>query len=290
MAVRNSVLRIAPRADEVIDWNRAALDAIRADRTPPPVASRALAMLHAAVYDAVNGISRTHETYRVPSTVPASASKEAAASAAAFRILAALFPASTARFGALHAKTVATIAEGPRRDAGLAWGEAVAVEILTWRLTDNADAMITPPVWTDPGAWQPTPPALASYLLPQWAFVQPFAMPTTRFRPAGPPDLAGGAYAEAYNEIKALGAAVNSARTAEQDLIALFWADGPGTENLRGTGTRLRRALHFNVPIPSNRTREFRAAESGHGGRRDLRLGCEVFLPQLASHHRYPQR
>ena len=223
------------RADEVIDWNRAALDAIRADRTPPPVASRALAMLHAAVYDAVNGISRTHETYRVPSTVPASASKEAAASAAAFRILAALFPASTARFGALHAKTVATIAEGPRRDAGLAWGEAVAVEILTWRLTDNADAMITPPVWTDPGAWQPTPPALASYLLPQWAFVQPFAMPTSSyFRPAGPPDLAGGAYAEAYNEIKALGAAVNSARTAEQDLIALFWADGPGTETPAG--------------------------------------------------------
>jgi hypothetical protein len=61
-------------ADVVTDWNNAALDAIRAESTAPPIASRSLAILHAAIYDAVNGIDRTHEYYLVPSAVPASAS------------------------------------------------------------------------------------------------------------------------------------------------------------------------------------------------------------------------
>jgi hypothetical protein len=64
-------------ADVVADWNRAALDAIRANRTSPPQASRALAILHASIYDAINGITRSHERYFVQSDVPASASTEA---------------------------------------------------------------------------------------------------------------------------------------------------------------------------------------------------------------------
>lgn len=54
------------RADVVTDWNNAALDAIRVDNTAPPIASRSLAILHVSVYDAVNGITRTHEAYLVP--------------------------------------------------------------------------------------------------------------------------------------------------------------------------------------------------------------------------------
>jgi len=75
------------QADVVTDWNNAALNAIRADKTPPPKASRALAILHASIYDAVNGIDRRYEAYFVQSAVPASASREAAASAAAHRAL-----------------------------------------------------------------------------------------------------------------------------------------------------------------------------------------------------------
>ena len=78
-----SAIGFSVRGDVVTDWNNAALDAIRVGRTAPPIASRSLAILHAAIYDAVNGIARTHEEYLVPSTVPASASREAAASAAA---------------------------------------------------------------------------------------------------------------------------------------------------------------------------------------------------------------
>src|SRR6266700_408416 len=74
-------------ADVVTDWNNAALDAIRDGHTPPPIASRSLAIVHVSIYDAVNGIARTHESYLVQSAVPASASHEAAASAAAHEAL-----------------------------------------------------------------------------------------------------------------------------------------------------------------------------------------------------------
>src|SRR5213593_5305630 len=114
ISVLISTLSIGSAAycDVVTDWNAAALDLIRANRTPPPIASRALAILHAAIYDAVNGISRTHEAYLVQSKVPASASKEAAASAAAHRVLSALFPTNTPAFDALHASTLAGIKKG----------------------------------------------------------------------------------------------------------------------------------------------------------------------------------
>src|SRR5213594_4216925 len=102
-------------ADVVTEWNTAALNAIRAGRTPPPKSSRALAILHASIYDAVNGISRTNETYFVQSRVPASASNEAAASAAAHEVLISLFPTSTASFDALHAATLAAIRNGPQK-------------------------------------------------------------------------------------------------------------------------------------------------------------------------------
>src|SRR6267378_1753365 len=78
-----SVIGIPARADVVTDWNNAALDAIRAGNTAPPVASRSLAILHVSIYDAVNGIERTHEPYVVESAVQRSASRPAAASAAA---------------------------------------------------------------------------------------------------------------------------------------------------------------------------------------------------------------
>src|SRR5439155_19896700 len=115
----------AARADVVTDWNTAALNAIRAGKTPPPRASHALAILHAAIYDAVNGISRTHESYFVQSAVPRSASKEAAASAAAHETLTALFPASATSFDALYDMTLAAVANAPHKRRGIDWGMSV---------------------------------------------------------------------------------------------------------------------------------------------------------------------
>ena len=231
-------------ADVITDWNAATLSTIRAARTPPPTASRALAILHASMYDAVNGIARSHETYRIQSAVPSSASKEAAASAAAHAVLVELFPLRAADFDALHAAILATIPNTPHKRKGVEWGEAVAREMLALRAGDNSSALIDPPVGSGPGAWQPTPPAFAPYLLPQWGQVIPFTMPSSaHFRPGGPPALVSATWAADYNEVKALGAAVGSSRTAEQSLIALFWADGAGTETPPGHWNTIARSV-----------------------------------------------
>jgi hypothetical protein len=230
-----SSIGIPANADVVTDWNNAALDAIRAGNTAPPIASRSLAILHASIYDAVNGIARTHEQYLVASAVPASASRPAAASTAAHQALINLFPARAATFDVLHTAILATIPDGPQKRAGIAWGEFVANQILAARANDGSDATVPPPVGNGPGVWIPTPPAFLPYLLPQWGFVAPFGMnSSSQFRPPGPPALDSQQYAADYNEVKELGAAVGSTRTEDQTEIALFWADGAGTETPPG--------------------------------------------------------
>ena len=230
-----SVIGIPARGDVVTDWNNAALDAIRADRTAPPIASRSLAIVHVAIYDAVNGIARTHEPYLVPSAVPASASREAAASAAAHQTLVSLFPNHTSAFDALHAAILAGIPNRPQKTHGITWGEFVASQILAARANDGSNAIVQPPGGSGPGVWIPTPPAFLPYLLPQWGFVVPFAMTSSsQFRPPGPPSLDSQQYAADYEEVKQLGAAMGSTRTADQTEIALFWADGAGTETPPG--------------------------------------------------------
>ena len=228
-------IAIPASADVVTDWNNAALDAIRADRTAPPIASRSLAIVHVAIYDAVNGIPRTHEPYLVPSAVPASASRVAAATAAAHQTLVSLFPNHTSTFDALHATILAGIPNGPQKAHGITWGEFVATQILAARANDGSNAIVQPPGGSGPGVWIPTPPAFLPYLLPQWGFVVPFAMTSSsQFRPPGPPSLDSQQYAADYEEVKQLGAAMGSTRTADQTEIALFWADGAGTETPPG--------------------------------------------------------
>jgi membrane-associated phospholipid phosphatase len=230
-----SSIGFSARADFVTDWNNAALDAIRAGRTAPPIASRSLAILHVSIYDAVNGIARTHEPYLVQSAVQASASREAAASAAAHEVLVNLFPASASSFDVLHAAILATIPDGTHKANGIVWGELVANQILAARANDGSAAIVPPPQGSGPGVWVPTPPAFLPYLLPQWGFVVPFGMSSSsQFRPPGPPSLDSQQYAADYNEVKELGAAVGSTRTEEQTQIALFWADGAGTETPPG--------------------------------------------------------
>ena len=171
----------------------------------------------------------------MPSVVPASASRQAAASAAAHR-------RSSICSRRMH---LASMRSMPRfllefptdhtRRAGIVWGEFVANQILAARANDGSNAIVPPPGGSGPGVWVPTPPAFLPYLLPQWGFVAPFAMSSSsQFRPPGPPSLDSQQYAADYEEVKELGAAVGSTRTEEQTEIALFWADGAGTETPPG--------------------------------------------------------
>jgi membrane-associated phospholipid phosphatase len=218
------------RADVVTDWNNAALAAIKVDRIPPPKAARALAILHVSIYDAVNGITRTHEPYFVTDKPAGVASVEAAASAAAHRVLIALFPAGQPQFDELHAAILNGIPEGPLKRAGLSWGESVAEAILDFRGGDHFDAVVPYTPTPGVGFWVPTPPAFAPALLPQWPMVTPFAMTSgDQFRPPPPPTLDSATWIRDYNFTKDLGSVSSTVRSDEQTSIARFWADGAGT-------------------------------------------------------------
>src|SRR2546429_908866 len=275
-------------ADVVTDWNNAALDAIRAGHTPPPIASRSLAILHVSIYDAVNGIDRTHEPYLVQSAVPASASREAAASAAAHGALVNLFPAAASSFDALYAAILATIPDGPQKVAGIVWGEFVATQILAARANDGSDAIVPPPGGSGPGVWVPTPPAFLPYLLPQWGFVVPFAMRnSSQFRPPGPPSLDSQRYAVDYNEVKTLGAAVGSTRTAEQTEIALFWADGAGTETPPGHWNSIAQIIaDARGNTLEQNARLFALLNIAMGDAAICDLGCQIRVSFLAARDR----
>src|SRR5262245_3333419 len=108
-------------ADVVTDWNSVLLNAVRTDRTPPPRMTRAGAMMNAAIYDAVNGILGGFVPYHVTDTAPAGASPEAAAAAAAHKVLAALYPAQAATFDAALAASLAAVPDGPAKQSGIAW-------------------------------------------------------------------------------------------------------------------------------------------------------------------------
>jgi hypothetical protein len=150
-------------------------------------------------------------------------------------VLVNLFPLQKASFDALYTAMLNGIGSGPQKQSGITWGALVADRILSSRATDGADGAAPPPVGSGPGAWEPTPPGFLPYALPHWGSVEPFAIPSEEhFRPAGPPALDSPEWAAEYNEVKALGAATGSARTPQQDMIALFWADGAGTETPPG--------------------------------------------------------
>src|SRR5207249_1520784 len=103
---------------------------------------------------------------------------------------------------------------------------------------DGSSAAVPYTPGTGPGAWQPTPPAFAASLFPQWPQVTPFAMTGGgQFRPAAPPALTGAEYTAAFNEVKDYGGngtTTPTLRSPEQTVIAQFWADGAGTETPPG--------------------------------------------------------
>ncbi|MGE5756819.1 MAG: vanadium-dependent haloperoxidase [Planctomycetaceae bacterium] len=218
-------LTVHHHGDVVIAWNKTMLDAIRADKTSPGPATRTMAMVQAAIYDAVNDIDRTSSVYHVDIAAPPGSSPEAAASAAAYRVLVNLYPAQKARFDATLAESLATIPDGPTRSDGLAVGNAVADGILAWRSNDGSATLVQYTPGTAPGDWQPTPPDFSNAWGPEWGRVTPFAIPNaSQFMPLPPPPLDSAAYTAAFNEVKSVGALDSTTRTPDQTQIGLFWA------------------------------------------------------------------
>jgi hypothetical protein len=231
--------RCLPSANVVLEWNQLALHAVGQSRVSLVAASRALAIVQAAVYDSVVAIDPEFEPYHAQVHASRGASLEAAAARAAHDTLAALFPTQASTFDSALAADLVGIPPG-RASQGVEVGSAVARQILDWRSTDGSAATVTYTPGTDPGDWQPTPPANLPTLAPQWPYVTPFAMTSgSQFRPAPPPALDSAAYAAAFNEVKSLGRADSTTRTDEQTQIARFWNDALGTAFAMGYWNRV---------------------------------------------------
>src|SRR5687768_8768812 len=163
-------------ADTVLEWNEVAVEATRVTRLSPNAQTRALAMVHGAVFDAVNGIERDYTPYLVKRHTARWASEEAAAAVAAHDVLVALLPAQQATPGAALTSSLAKVPDGRAEDVGVAFGKLVSRQMLAKRADDGSTNVVTYVPGTGPDDWQPTPPAFAPAAIPQWATVDPFGI------------------------------------------------------------------------------------------------------------------
>lgn len=220
----------APRSDAVLYWNEVALNAIKKERTPPPQAARNLAIVHAAIYDAVNALEGRYRPYRVTLRPEGTVSPDCAAAIAAHRVLLELYPSMVEACDSALDAALENVPDGPAKVGGVAWGQRVAEQILSGRAEDGSRRTVSYTPGNTPGLWRPTPPDLRQGLLPHWRYVTPFAIPKARdFVPAIPPALNSAAYTEAFREVRDLGRIDSGMRTPDQTTIAHFWNDDAGT-------------------------------------------------------------
>ena len=186
--------------DVVVQWNQAVLSAVRDTRPSVGFLTRDLAIVHTAIYDAVNAVDHASAAFRVKADAPAGASAVAAADAAGLFTASALFPIDAPLFQSTFLSALADVPDGPGKADGIVVGRFVAEQTLISRAADGANAVVAHAPGTLPGEWRPTPPGFAPAQTPQWPFVTPFALDSgSQFRPPAPPSLTGARYAAALN-------------------------------------------------------------------------------------------
>ena len=243
------------RADEITDWENIFLSATVTAGTAPYVATRYAAILHAAVFDAVNGVDPKYAPVHVAPAAPPGASARAAAVMAAYTALINIYPAQKATFDAALPGSLAGIASGSAAEhsvsiqRGIAWGQSVASQILAFRANDGANAFLPPYTGgSAPGQWRPTPPAFAAGVGQVYATVTPWVMSfPSQFRPGPPPDLTSPTYTADFNETKTMGNITSTTRTADETLYAQFWQNSTVTWFWERVATSLSAQRNFTL-------------------------------------------
>jgi hypothetical protein len=223
------------RADAVTDWNQTAAAALQTPGTAvPPGAGQGapstvhLAMVPAAVYDAVNAIAGCHEPYVSAPAAKRWYSQEAAVAAAAHHVLvngglgipAARMPVIEAAYQA----TLLPIPDGPAKAGGIATGVAAAADMLAARAGDGRFGPFRFSESTLPGGWRLVPPATVTDPGAWLKDVTPFVLrDPDLFRGRAPHHLGSRAYAADFNEVKEIGSANSTTRTADQTAAAEYW-------------------------------------------------------------------
>jgi PAP2 superfamily len=229
----------ATASDPVLEWNTIMNATVIAGGTSPLVTTRVVALVSAAVFDAVNGIEPRCEPIHVKPAGPRHASQRAAAVQAAYAMLVTLYPPQTASLATRRDASIAALMATERPasiNAGIAWGQKAAEGIAAWRATDGFAPTPAPFLGVQSiiglpaaiGFWRPTPlgdgsPG-TSGAAPQFASMTPWVLRRpSQFRPAPPLALASAEYAADYNETKIMGSFTGSARSSDQSELALFW-------------------------------------------------------------------
>ncbi len=205
------------QANVISDWDTKAV----AFAAPGSTGEREVAMVHIAMFDAVNSIEQRYRPYLVQPSVPKTTSQEAAAATAAGTVLAGL-PArrATAEMKAALANYLASIPDGAAKADGIKLGEAVAAKVLEARANDGANAPDAYRPRTTAGVYVPTPITVGS----TWPAMTPFALTKpSQFRPPPPIPLASPEWAADYNELKDYGGKTSAKRSAQQTETARFW-------------------------------------------------------------------
>jgi hypothetical protein len=229
------------RADTVTEWNLNATNAlIGTAAQPPQVSVPHLAMVHGAVYDAVNAIDGGHEGYLISSKLARpSDSMDAAAATAAFRVLVHLVPAQSPTLEAQYLGSLAAIPNGSPKVRGIAVGEAAAAAMIAARTDDGRFGPFRFAVGSGPGVWKPVLPAFVNDPNAWLKDVKPFLIrSSSQFRSRGPLELTSRKYAREFDEVKSVGSATSTTRTPDQTLAARYWAENPP-----GTWSRIFRTL-----------------------------------------------
>jgi hypothetical protein len=218
----------AVQEDVVLQWNRVLMETILTPGQHPatimPV--RSYAIMHAAMFDAVNSVEGSHTPYLTEVPGSENASLEAAAAQAAHDVLVGLYPTRAAVFDAELITSLQAIIDY-RAQQGIRVGKIVAERMLAARAGDGWN--VPPPPYVLPataGNWQPVPPANAAATFTHYPSVTPFAISSaTQFAPSAPPALSSAQYAADLNEVKELGALNSMTRTADQTQVARLWAN-----------------------------------------------------------------
>ena len=212
---------------QVVQWNRTLLVIVRTPGAQPATVhpTRSFAIMHAAIYDAVNAIDGTHKPYLVRLSASHFASQEAAAAAAAHEVLVKLYPNFQATLDAQLEQALTQLRNVGKAE-GIRIGNTVADRILALRSNDGSNAQPIPYVFGNAsGDYQSTPPNFPKQ--PQfthWSRVTPFALESAdQFRPGGPPKLTSDRYGDAFDQVKSLGIAGSTTATADEALTGRFW-------------------------------------------------------------------
>lgn len=219
-----------PRASGavVVEWNQALLRIVRTPGAQPATIhpTRAFAILHAAIYDAVVSAGHRGDPYLFRIEAPRGASATAAAAQAGHDALFALYPGFAASLDAQLSTELATLPDDRARRDGIRVGRLSARFILAVRSDDGSGSQ-TPsaPGTPAPGTYQPTPPNFAPPVFTAWSGVTPWLIDRgDQFRPAPPPALTSRAYARDVAEVQSLGQNTSTTRTADQTTVARFWS------------------------------------------------------------------